>query len=146
MMRLPGFPTLVFFFIGNVSVCFAADHSEVVAQEPQLNADQVIGEAQRGIDLRTTHSADPLPAGRSNAGNVITGVDVITFSGPSESRASEIERTITALAQLRMAYRTRGDRKLEAEALLLIGNVTPLSVRCRKRSNNTMMPFQCGEI
>ncbi len=69
-MRLPGFPTLVFFFIGNVSVCFAADHSEVVAQEPQLNADQVIGEAQRGIDLRTTHSADPLPAGRSNAGNV----------------------------------------------------------------------------
>jgi len=97
-MRLPGFPTLVFFSIGIVLVCSAADHSDVVAQEPQLNADQVIGEAQRGIDLRTTNSADPLPPGRSNAGKVNPGVDVLTLSGPSESKASEIERTIAALA------------------------------------------------
>src|ERR1700750_198021 len=120
-MRLPGFPTLVSFFIGIVVVCFASDRSAVVAQEPQFNADQVIGEAQRGIDWRTTHFADTVPADRSNAGNVNPGADVLTLSNPSESRASEVQRAISALSKLRVMYRARGARKLEAEALLQLG-------------------------
>ena len=118
------FPTLVLVSIGIGSACFAAARNEAVAQEPQFNGGQVGGQvidAQRRMELRTTDSAVSMPTGRASPSKVNPGVDVLTLSGPSESRARRIEKVLASLDKLRTTYRVSGDGKLEAAALLQIG-------------------------